>query len=124
MAVNINPEQGWPGIRQGRTGAGNAYRRGECCDRTAVRYLGKIVELGDTKTLFDHPRHPYTRSLPSAIPEIGGRRVADEFWLGGEPPDPGDLPSGCRLRTRCPMARAAIRPPLIPTDIDQNPWAH
>jgi oligopeptide/dipeptide ABC transporter ATP-binding protein len=85
------------------------------CDRTAVMYLGKIVEFGDTKTIFENPRHPYTRSLLSAIPEIGGRRITDDFWLEGEPPDPGDLPSGCRFRTRCPMARADCaesEPPL------------
>ncbi len=85
------------------------------CDRTAVMYLGKIVELGDTRALFDNPRHPYTRSLLSAIPEIGGRRVTDDFWLEGEPPNPGDLPSGCRFRTRCPIAQAdcaEAEPPL------------
>jgi oligopeptide/dipeptide ABC transporter ATP-binding protein len=40
------------------------------------------------------------------VPVLGGRRVTDEFWLEGEPPDPGDLPSGCRFRTRCPRAEA------------------
>jgi oligopeptide transport system ATP-binding protein len=85
------------------------------CDRIAVMYLGKIVEIGDTETIFESPRHPYTRSLLSAIPQIGGKRVTDDFWLEGEPPDPGALPSGCRFRTRCPIATAACadgEPPL------------
>ena len=61
------------------------------------------------------PMNPYTRSLLSAIPQIGQRRITDTFWLEGEPPDPGNLPSGCRFRTRCPLAQpqcAAGIPPL------------
>jgi oligopeptide/dipeptide ABC transporter ATP-binding protein len=72
------------------------------CDRVAVMYLGRIVEIAPAAELFDNPRHPYTRSLLSAIPQIGGRRVTDTFVLEGEPPDPGRLPSGCRFRARCP----------------------
>jgi len=86
------------------------------CDRVAVMYLGKVVELGATEQLFSAPRHPYTRSLLSAIPEIGKQRITDTFWLEGEPPDPGNLPSGCRFRTRCPLAGqqcAAEVPPLV-----------
>jgi oligopeptide/dipeptide ABC transporter ATP-binding protein len=71
------------------------------CHRVAVMYLGRIVEIGDTETIFKNPRHPYTQSLLAAIPEIGGRRVTDDFSLEGEPPDPGAIPSGCRFRTRC-----------------------
>lgn len=85
------------------------------CDRIAVMYLGKIVEIGDTEKIFENPRHPYTRSLLSAIPQIGGRKVTDDFSLEGEPPDPGSLPSGCRFRTRCPIATPACaetEPPL------------
>jgi oligopeptide/dipeptide ABC transporter ATP-binding protein len=74
------------------------------CDRVAVMYLGRIVELGETEAIFETPRHPYTRSLLAAIPRIGGRRVTEEFWLEGEPPDPGNLPGGCRFRMRCPLA--------------------
>ena len=74
------------------------------CNRVAVMYLGRIVEMGPTAAIFDQPQHPYTRSLLAAIPKIGGARVTRDFWLQGEPPDPGNLPSGCRFRTRCPKA--------------------
>ena len=74
--------------------------------RIAVMYLGRVVELGDTETVFVSPRHPYTQSLLAAVPVVGGRRVTESFWLEGEPPNPGNLPSGCRFRTRCPRAQA------------------
>ncbi|MEZ5853229.1 MAG: ABC transporter ATP-binding protein [Hyphomicrobiaceae bacterium] len=86
------------------------------CDRVAVMYLGRIVEIGRIEDIFTNPRHPYTQSLLAAIPEIGGRKVTDDFWLEGEPPDPKNLPSGCRFRTRCPKAQARcseIDPPLV-----------
>ncbi|MEL7470442.1 MAG: oligopeptide/dipeptide ABC transporter ATP-binding protein [Pseudomonadota bacterium] len=86
------------------------------CDRVAVMYLGKVVELGSTDQVFDTPRHPYTQSLLAAIPQIGKQRITETFWLEGEPPDPGNLPSGCRFRTRCPRAVeacAADIPPLV-----------
>jgi len=76
------------------------------CARIAVMYLGKIVELGPTAEIFEKPRHPYTQSLLAAVPRIGGRRVTQEFALEGEPPNPRDVPSGCRFRTRCPLAQA------------------
>jgi oligopeptide transport system ATP-binding protein len=85
------------------------------CARIAVMYLGKIVELGPTAAVFEKPRHPYTQSLLAAVPRIGGRRVTQEFTLEGEPPNPRDIPSGCRFRTRCPLAQArcaAEEPPL------------
>jgi oligopeptide/dipeptide ABC transporter ATP-binding protein len=84
------------------------------CDRVAVMYLGRIVEIGGAAAIFDEARHPYTRSLLAAVPRIGGKRVTESFWLEGEPPDPSDLPSGCRFRTRCPLAEdvcAAEEPP-------------
>ena len=89
------------------------------CARIAVMYLGKIVELGPTAEIFEKPRHPYTQSLLAAVPRIGGRRVTQEFALEGEPPNPRDVPSGCRFRTRCPLAQArceAEEPPLRELD--------
>ena len=85
------------------------------CARIAVMYLGKIVELGPTVAVFERPRHPYTHSLLAALPRIGGRRVTQEFALEGEPPNPRDVPSGCRFRTRCPhvQARCAVEEPLL-----------
>jgi peptide/nickel transport system ATP-binding protein len=85
------------------------------CQRLAVMYLGKIVESGDTRAIFAQPRHPYTQSLLAAVPRIGGRRVTRDFALTGEPPNPRDVPSGCRFRTRCPLVQeicALEEPPL------------
>ena len=87
------------------------------CNRIIVMYLGKIVETGETDHVFDNPRHPYTESLLAAIPRIGGARVTDTFSLEGEPPDPGNLPKGCRFQTRCPMAKERCEveePALVP----------
>ena len=89
------------------------------CARIAVMYLGKIVELGETAAIFEKPRHPYTQSLLAAVPRIGGRRVTFDFTLEGEPPNPRAVPSGCRFRTRCPLAQdvcTAEEPPLRELD--------
>ncbi|MGE0766350.1 MAG: ABC transporter ATP-binding protein [Hyphomicrobiaceae bacterium] len=76
------------------------------CDRVGVMYLGRLVEVAPTEELFSSPKHPYTRSLLSAIPQIGGRRVTETFALEGEPPNAAQLPRGCRFRPRCPLAAA------------------
>ena len=91
------------------------------CDRVAVMYLGRIVEIAPAAGFFAAPRHPYARSLLSAIPRIGGKRVTDTFVLEGEPPDAGNLPSGCRFRPRCPLAApvCAEREPQL-TPIGEN----
>ena len=86
------------------------------CDRVMVMYLGKVVELGDTETVFTRPRHPYTQSLLAAIPRIGEKRISEGFLLEGEPPDPGNLPPGCHFYGRCPYAReqcSQATPPLV-----------
>ncbi len=73
--------------------------------RIAVMYLGQIVEEADRDDLFDHPRHPYTRALLSAIPVPDPRVKRDRTILKGDPPSAIDPPSGCRFHTRCPFAK-------------------
>jgi peptide/nickel transport system ATP-binding protein len=73
----------------------------ETCDRIAVMYAGRIVEIGPVRSVFDSPQHPYTKRLLASLPVIGGERALAEPIPGG-PPDPGDMPEGCRFRPRCP----------------------
>lgn len=70
------------------------------CDRVAVMYGGKIVELAATDELFEDPKHPYTRALLSAVPHPDPD-VPMEFGISGEVADPGNLPSGCSFHPRC-----------------------
>lgn len=73
-------------------------------DRVAVMYLGVLVEVADRPTLFSSPAHPYTRALLAAAPASEPSRRGRIVPLRGEPPNPADLPSGCRFHTRCPHA--------------------
>jgi oligopeptide/dipeptide ABC transporter ATP-binding protein len=75
-------------------------------DRVAVMYLGALVEEGPARELFARPLHPYTRALLSAIPVPDPDARRERLVLQGEMPSPIDVPRGCRLRPRCPLARS------------------
>jgi peptide/nickel transport system ATP-binding protein len=86
-------------------------------DRIAVMYLGKLVELGPSRTVFEQAGHPYTaellRAVPVPIPQVERTKVGRAVL--GEVPSAADPPSGCRFRTRCPLAQsicAEVEPPL------------
>jgi peptide/nickel transport system ATP-binding protein len=75
----------------------------ETCDRIAIMYAGRIVETGPVGSVFDAPQHPYPKRLLDSLPVIGGQRALGDPIPGG-PPDPGEMPEGCRFRPRCPYA--------------------
>jgi oligopeptide transport system ATP-binding protein len=75
------------------------------CDRVAVMYLGRIIEVAPTEVLFGNPRHPYTAGLLAAIPRMTPGDESGAPAVKGDPPSPLRLPAGCRFRTRCPVAQ-------------------
>ena len=79
------------------------------CSRVAVMYLGRIIEQADSAELFGNPRHPYTKALMSSIPIPDTTLRRQRIILSGEPPNPIDLPSGCRFSARCPQVAARCR---------------
>ena len=70
-------------------------------DRIAVMYAGKLVELGEKEELLTHPRHPYTELLLAAVPRTVDRKQGQRLITPGEPPDLGNLPTGCVFQARC-----------------------
>ena len=86
------------------------------CDRVAVMYAGKIVEIGGTREMFTRPRHPYTIGLLSCLPRIDARRGERLMAIEGQPPDLAALPAGCAFASRCSYARSACLedpPPML-----------
>jgi peptide/nickel transport system ATP-binding protein len=77
----------------------------EVADVLAIMYAGKIVEEGPAIEVFHAAKHPYTQALAAAFPEIGDERFRRKpMGLGGDPPDPQKIPSGCSFHPRCPVA--------------------
>jgi peptide/nickel transport system ATP-binding protein len=76
------------------------------CDRIAIMYLGKVVEIGPTEEIFANPRHPYTKALLAAIPEPDPERMMPRSLPRGEIPDAAEPPLGCSFHPRCPEAVA------------------
>ena len=74
------------------------------CDRVAVMYLGIIVETGPSDLVFSAPKHPYTQALLAAAPSLDSARREARTPLEGDVPTAVAIPSGCRFRTRCPLA--------------------
>jgi oligopeptide/dipeptide ABC transporter ATP-binding protein len=86
------------------------------CEKVAIMYLGRIIEMGPTDEIFARPRHPYTQALLAAIPKLEPGSLAHAPTLPGDPPSGSAAPNGCVFRMRCPFAAAQCadaRPPLM-----------
>lgn len=98
----------------------------QLCARIAVMFLGKVIESGPAEEVCARPRHPYTRALLAAVPELSfGQARRSQELLEGDPPSPLSPPSGCRFRLRCPTAQevcARVEPVLAGEDGEHH-WA-
>jgi oligopeptide/dipeptide ABC transporter ATP-binding protein len=96
-------------------------------DRVAIMYLGKVVETADSEAIYQQARHPYTRSLISAIPVPDPHRKVQRQILSGDVPSPINPPTGCHFHPRCPEAIDRCRveaPQLIAVDGDHCSACH
>ncbi len=93
--------------------------------RVMVMYLGQVVEIGDSETLFEDPRHPYTQALLSSIPAMDPDRRTEAPPLAGDPPNPINPPAGCRFHPRCAMAQPVCsqRVPRLAAGTGSHPVA-
>lgn len=99
----------------------------QLCDRIGVMYLGRLVEVGDHKSLFEHPLHPYTQALLDAVPRPDPDPDRVRVKLAGDLPSNMASPSGCRFHTRCPYARELCReqvPELKPAGTGRQVACH
>ncbi|MCI4186803.1 ATP-binding cassette domain-containing protein [Dickeya dianthicola] len=88
----------------------------QIAERVIVMYLGRIIEMGNSREVFSSPAHPYTKALVSAVPVSGAHKRRDRIILKGDPPSPVNIPPGCPFHTRCAFAMpgcSALRPELI-----------
>jgi oligopeptide/dipeptide ABC transporter ATP-binding protein len=93
------------------------------CDRVAVMYAGKIVEMADVRDLFNHPAHPYTQGLMKALPKVD-KNVERLVSIEGEPPRLNDVPQGCAFAPRCSSAKDKCQPDQYPpmVEIGEGHW--
>lgn len=95
----------------------------QMCARTAVMYLGRIVELAETERLFQNPKHPYTRALLASVPVPDPTKRKQLATLQGDVPSPVAIPSGCRFRTRCSYANEkCVKSPPQMVEIEKGHW--
>lgn len=84
-------------------------------DKIAIMYLGEVIEFGTTEEIFSNPKHPYTKALLGAAPQLNEKNSKEKISLKGELPSPENLPRGCKFHTRCPFVMEKCK-----TEIPQN----